>query len=75
MALLLALSRHSLCSVAYFSSPTCWDHNFFILTRIWACEVSLESSLNATMSGVESFDALDDKKKFIFPMIHCETFG
>ena len=29
-----------------FSSLTCRGHNFFVLTRIWACEYSLESSLN-----------------------------
>ena len=28
------------------SSPTHRGHNFFILTRIWACEVSLERYLN-----------------------------
>ena len=33
-------------TAACFSSPTCRDHNFFILTRISACEYSLESSLN-----------------------------
>ena len=29
-----------------FSSLTCRGHNFFVLTRIWACEYLLESSLN-----------------------------
>ena len=29
----------------YFSSPTCRAHNFFFLTRIWACEYSLEKYL------------------------------
>ena len=29
-----------------FSSLTCRGHNFFVLTRIWACEYSLERSLN-----------------------------
>ena len=29
-----------------FSSLTCRGHNFFVLTRIWACEYSLEISLN-----------------------------
>ena len=29
-----------------FSSLTCRGHNFFVLTRIWACEYSLENSLN-----------------------------
>ena len=33
-----------------FSSPTCRGHNFFILTRIWACEYSLESSWNVECS-------------------------
>ena len=33
-----------------FSSLTCWGHNFFVLTRIWACEYSLESSLNVECS-------------------------
>ena len=27
-----------------FPSLTCRAHNFFVLTRIWACEYSLESS-------------------------------
>ena len=54
------LGRHTACLVttqflgcdtacwttACFSSPTCQGHNFFVLTRIWACEVSLENSLN-----------------------------
>ena len=38
--------RDSFWTATYFSSPTCRGHNFFILTRIWACEYSLESSLN-----------------------------
>ena len=29
-----------------FSSLTCWGHNFFVLIRIWACEYSVERSLN-----------------------------
>ena len=29
-----------------FSSLTCRGHNFFVLTRIWACEYSLERSLD-----------------------------
>ena len=29
-----------------FSSPTCRGYNFFVLTRIWACEYSLERYLN-----------------------------
>ena len=33
-----------------FSSLTCRGHNFFVLTRIWACEYSLESSLNVECS-------------------------
>ena len=33
-----------------FSSLTCQGHNFFVLTRIWACEYSLESSLNVECS-------------------------
>ena len=33
-----------------FSSLTCWGHNFFVLTRIWACEYSLESSLSVECS-------------------------
>ena len=37
-------------TVTCFSSPTCRGHNFFILTRIWACEYSLERSLNVECS-------------------------
>ena len=33
-----------------FSSLTCRGHNFFVLTRIWACEYSLEISLNVECS-------------------------
>ena len=33
-----------------FSSLTCRGHNFFVLTRIWACEYSLERSLNVECS-------------------------
>ena len=33
-----------------FSSLTCRGHNFFVLTRIWACEYSLESYLNVECS-------------------------
>ena len=33
-----------------FSSLTCRGHNFFVFTRIWACEYSLESSLNVECS-------------------------
>ena len=36
-----------------FSSPTCRGHNFFVLTRIWVCEYSLESSLNVECSHEE----------------------
>ena len=41
-----SLSRHTFLTASCFFSPTCRGHNFFILTRIWACEYSLESSLN-----------------------------
>ena len=37
-------------TVTCFSSPTCRGHNFFILTRIWACEYSLERYLNVECS-------------------------
>ena len=37
-------------TAAYFFSPTCRSHNFFILARIWACEYSLERSLNVECS-------------------------
>ena len=33
-----------------FSSLTYRGHNFFVLTRIWACEYSLGSSLNVECS-------------------------
>ena len=33
-----------------FSSLTYRGHNYFVLTRIWACEYSLESSLNVECS-------------------------
>ena len=36
-----------------FSSPTCRGHNFFVLTRIWACEYSLERSLNVECNHEE----------------------
>ena len=36
-----------------FSSLTCRGHNFFVLTRIWACEYLLESSLNVECSHEE----------------------
>ena len=41
-----SLSRHTFLTASCFFSPTCRGHNFFVLTRIWACEYSLESSLN-----------------------------
>ena len=50
------LLRHTFLVATYFltatcfSSPTCRGHNFFILTRIWACEYSLEISLNVECS-------------------------
>ena len=40
------LGRDSFWKATCFSSPICRGHNFFILTRIWACEYSLEISLN-----------------------------
>ena len=46
------LSQHIFLVAIYFltatcfSSPPCRGHNFFILTLIWACEYSLERSLN-----------------------------
>ena len=46
------LSRHTFLVATYFliatcfSSPTCRGHNFFILTRNWVCEYSLERYLN-----------------------------
>ena len=45
-----SLSQHFFCSTASFSSSTCHGQNFFILTRIWVCEDSLESSLNEECS-------------------------
>ena len=50
------LSRHTFLVATYFltatcfSSPTCRGHNFFILTRSWACEYSLERYLNVEFS-------------------------
>ena len=44
------LSRHQIWTATGFSSLTCRGHNFFVLTRIWACEYSLESSLNVECS-------------------------
>ena len=40
------LGRDSFWTTTSFSSLTCRGHNFFVLTRIWVCEYSLESSLN-----------------------------
>ena len=40
------LGHYSFWTGTCFSSPTCRGHNFFVLTRIWACEYSLERSLN-----------------------------
>ena len=37
-------------TVTGFSSLTCRGHNFFVLTWIWVCEYSLESSLNVECS-------------------------
>ena len=42
----ISWSRVSFWTATCFSSPTCRGHNFFILTRIWACEYSLERYLN-----------------------------
>ena len=47
------LGRDSFWTVTCFSSPTCRDHNFFVLTWIWACEYSLESSLNVECNHEE----------------------
>ena len=44
------MSRHTFLTAASFFSPICRSHNFFVLTRIWACEYSLESSLNVECS-------------------------
>ena len=55
-----------------FSSLTCRGHNFFVSTRIWACEYSLESSLNVEF---EPFDVPDGTEKFIFPVARYETLG
>ena len=50
------LSRHTSNVATYFPdssqffSPTCRSHNFFVLTRIWACEYSLERYLNVECS-------------------------
>ena len=43
---ILPMSRHAFLTAACFFPPTCRGHNSFVLTRIWACEYSLESSLN-----------------------------
>ena len=42
---ILPVATYFLTATCFFS-PTCRGHNFFILTRIWACEYSLERSLN-----------------------------
>ena len=44
------ISRHQFWTATGFCSLTCRGHNFFVLTRIWACEYSLESSLNVECS-------------------------
>ena len=62
-------------TAACFSSPTCRGHNFFILTRIWACEYSLESSWNLQFShgDFELFDVPNGTEKSIFPVARCDT--
>ena len=40
------LSHDNFQTATYFYSPTCRGYNFFVLTQSWACEYSLESSLN-----------------------------
>ena len=47
------LGRDSFWITTCFSSPTCRGHNFFVLTRIWVCEYSLESYLNVEFNHVE----------------------
>ena len=47
---ILPMSRHAFLTAACFFSPTCRGHNSFVLTWIWACEYSLESSLNVECS-------------------------
>ena len=44
------MSRHTFLTAASFFFPTCRSHNFFVLARIWACEYSLERSLNVECS-------------------------
>ena len=44
------MSRHTFLTAACFFSLTCRSHNFFVLARIWACEYSLERSLNVECS-------------------------
>ena len=41
-----SMSRHSFLLCDKKICPTYRGHNFFVLTRILACEVSLESSFN-----------------------------
>ena len=69
------MSRHSFLLCDRKLCPTCRGHNLFVLTQIWACEVSLESSLNVECNHgrFEPFDALDDTEKIIFSMMHYET--
>ena len=47
------LGRESFWTATCFSSSTCRGHNFFVLTRIWACEYSLENSLNVECNHEE----------------------
>ena len=47
------LGRDSFWTATCFSSPTCRGHSFFVLTRIWECEYSLEISLNVECNHVE----------------------
>ena len=42
----MGVSRHWVLLSNLFSSLTCRGHNFFILTQIWVCGMSFESSLN-----------------------------
>ena len=51
--------RHQICSRHHFLDSNWFfftnlsGHNFFVLTRIWACEYSLEISLNVECSHEE----------------------
>ena len=71
------LGRDNFWTATCFSSPTCRGHNFFVLTHIWACEYSLEISLNVecTMRKFEPFDVPNGTEKFIFLVARCETLG